>query len=149
MKDERDAGRPATADEPAQTHGSPAADATRGGSLGAEADTTQPRGDARSAAPEPYAAAHAGDADADAAEIASQGVGGDGAPAHGATASAHGAAAHGADPQAAAHGEDAHGHHETPLGPVDWSAWGAGAAGVALGLVVALCMLIALNWVTI
>ena len=33
---------------------------------------------------------------------------------------------------------DEHGHDEEPLGPVDVTAWGAGIAGVLLGLAVAL-----------
>ena len=53
----------------------------------------------------------------------------------------HGAGDHGADG-----GHDDHGHAETALGPVDWSAWGAGLVGVGLGLVVAFCLLITLDW---
>jgi hypothetical protein len=41
------------------------------------------------------------------------------------------------------HGHDEHGHDEEPLGPIDLAAWGAGALGVALGLVVALCFVLA------
>ena len=36
-----------------------------------------------------------------------------------------------------------HGHGGEVLGPIDWSAWGAGAAGVAVGLVIALCFVLA------
>jgi len=38
-------------------------------------------------------------------------------------------------------GEDAqhddHGHPPETLGPIDWTAWGVGAAGVAIGLLIA------------
>jgi hypothetical protein len=30
----------------------------------------------------------------------------------------------------------------TPLGPIDWAAWGAGLLGIAAGLAVAICLLI-------
>jgi hypothetical protein len=54
----------------------------------------------------------------------------------------HGAADHGGD-----HGHDdhAHGSAET-LGPIDPMAWGAGALGILLGLIVALCLAIAAGW---
>lgn len=45
---------------------------------------------------------------------------------------------HGAD-----HGHDDHGHGESALGPIDTSAWLAGVLGVALGLVVAMCFVLA------
>ena len=48
-------------------------------------------------------------------------------------ATSHGVDAHGD----AAHGDDA---HDTPLGPVDWFAWGAGLLGIAAGAVVAVCL---------
>jgi len=39
------------------------------------------------------------------------------------------------------HGQDAehddHGHTPETLGPIDWTAWGVGAAGVAIGLLIA------------
>ena len=41
------------------------------------------------------------------------------------------------------HGHDDHGHVEEPLGPVDVAAWGAGVLGVAIGLAVALCFVLA------
>ena len=45
----------------------------------------------------------------------------------------HGSAAdHGAD-----HGHDDHAHADEALGPIDTAAWLAGAAGVAVGLVIA------------
>ena len=40
------------------------------------------------------------------------------------------------------HGEDAHGEDER-LGPVDVPAWGAGALGIGLGLIVAVCFMLA------
>ncbi len=30
----------------------------------------------------------------------------------------------------------------TPLGPIDWAAWGAGLLGIAAGLAVAICLFI-------
>lgn len=36
-----------------------------------------------------------------------------------------------------------HAHAEEPLGPLDSAAWGAGALGVVLGLVVAVCFVLA------
>jgi hypothetical protein len=41
------------------------------------------------------------------------------------------------------HGGDAHGHGEEALGPVDVQAWGALVLGVAAGLLVAFCLVIA------
>ena len=45
------------------------------------------------------------------------------------------------------HGDDAehddHAHTEEPLGPIDVPAWGAGIAGVLLGLAVALAFVLA------
>jgi hypothetical protein len=50
------------------------------------------------------------------------------------------AAAHAdAAPADAAHGSHAQG---TPLGPIDWAAWGAGLLGIAAGLAVAICLFI-------
>ena len=37
------------------------------------------------------------------------------------------------------HGHDDHAHAEDGLGPIDVAAWGAGVAGVAIGLVIAAC----------
>ncbi len=55
--------------------------------------------------------------------------------------------AHSEPPDAADHGDghdDAdHGPAEGALGSVDSAAWGAGILGVALGLVVALCFVLA------
>ncbi len=61
------------------------------------------------------------------------------------------AAGHGPGDQAAAgsaHGAHggAHGagdHEEAVLGPVDWVAWGAGLLGVAAGLIIVLCFVLA------
>lgn len=55
----------------------------------------------------------------------------------------HGAAApHGAADDIAAHGHDDMDDSE-PLGPVDIDAWAAGAVGIALGLIVAVCFVLA------
>jgi hypothetical protein len=58
----------------------------------------------------------------------------------------------GAAPDAATQGNGAHedgahgGHaHGTPLGPIDWSAWGAGLVGIVAGLVVAACLFLSTN----
>lgn len=40
------------------------------------------------------------------------------------------------------HGTDDHGHAEEALGPVDVMAWGALVLGVALGLLIVLCLVI-------
>lgn len=37
-------------------------------------------------------------------------------------------------------GHDEHGAHAEALGPIDWTAWGAGILGVAAGLAVAACL---------
>lgn len=50
----------------------------------------------------------------------------------------HGSGDHGDD-----HGHDDHGHVEAALGPIDIQAWGAGAIGILLGLIVAACLAIA------
>lgn len=41
------------------------------------------------------------------------------------------------------HGHDDHAHAEEPLGPIDRAAWGAGILGVVIGLVVAMCFVLA------
>ena len=46
----------------------------------------------------------------------------------------HGADDHG---EAETHDDHAHAGEDMDLGPVDWTAWGVGALGVALGLVTA------------
>lgn len=56
----------------------------------------------------------------------------------------HGTGDHGED-----HGHDDHGHAEAALGPVDWTAWGAGLLGIVLGLVIVVGLLITLKWVPI
>ncbi len=54
-----------------------------------------------------------------------------------AAADPHAGDAHHTDAHDGAVGHDAPDHHEEPLGPIDWRAWGAGVLGVVLGLVVA------------
>ena len=58
------------------------------------------------------------------------------APGHAAPAEGdhHSLTDHGGD-----HGHDDHAHAETALGPIDVAAWGAGVAGVLIGLVIAAC----------
>jgi hypothetical protein len=51
----------------------------------------------------------------------------------------HGAAADHGD----AHGHDEHGHDGEVLGPFDVAAWGAGALGVAISVVIAIAFVIA------
>ena len=65
---------------------------------------------------------------------------------------AHAVAAHAEAAPAAAHAVAAHadaaygGHAQgTPLGPIDWAAWGAGVLGIAAGLAVAICLFISTN----
>lgn len=41
--------------------------------------------------------------------------------------------------------DDDHGHAETPLGPIDWAAWGAGAIGVIAGAIVVLFFALAIS----
>ena len=41
------------------------------------------------------------------------------------------------------HGHDDHAHAEEALGPIDIAAWGAGAAGVVIGVVIAACFALA------
>ena len=41
------------------------------------------------------------------------------------------------------HGHDDHAHGEEPLGPVDGAAWGAGLFGVAIGVAIAFCFVLA------
>ncbi len=59
-----------------------------------------------------------------------------------------GDAPHGAAPGEGAHDEDAHGDHAqgTPLGPVDWPAWGAGLLGIAAGLAIAACLYVSTHF---
>jgi hypothetical protein len=40
--------------------------------------------------------------------------------------------------------DDDHGHAENALGPIDWRAWGLALLGAATGLVVLMCMWLAL-----
>ena len=63
----------------------------------------------------------------------------DDAPGHAGAVAHHATDDHGTD-----HGHDDHAHGEgETLGPVDVTAWGAGALGVGLGLVVAICFVLA------
>jgi hypothetical protein len=39
--------------------------------------------------------------------------------------------------------QDDHGHADETLGPVDWTAWTIGAAGVAIGCLMWLCFVLA------
>ena len=59
-----------------------------------------------------------------------------------------GNAPHGAAPGEGAHDENAHGDHAqgTPLGPVDWPAWGAGLLGIAAGLAIAACLYVSTHF---
>jgi hypothetical protein len=50
---------------------------------------------------------------------------------------------HGAGDHGETHGHDDHAHLEDALGPVDWGAWAAGILGVAIGLVIAFCFVLA------
>jgi hypothetical protein len=61
---------------------------------------------------------------------------------HGGHDPAHPDSDHGHDDHAAGgHGAaDAHGHGGEALGPIDITMWGIGVVGVALGLLVALCV---------
>lgn len=52
--------------------------------------------------------------------------------------------AHAADLQAGAHEpQDDHAHAGGVLGPLDWAAWGAALLGVAIGLVMTFCFILA------
>lgn len=63
----------------------------------------------------------------------------DDAPGHPGAVAHHATDDHGGD-----HGHDDHAHGDgEALGPVDVFAWGAGALGVVLGLVVAFCFVLA------
>ena len=54
----------------------------------------------------------------------------------------HGAGDHGED-----HGHDDHAHGDgEALGPIDVTAWGAGVAGIAAGLLVAAVMAASAGW---
>jgi hypothetical protein len=50
----------------------------------------------------------------------------------------HAGSDHGGD-----HGHDDHGHGQEALGPIDTTAWLAGLLGVALGVAVAICFILA------
>ena len=53
--------------------------------------------------------------------------------------------AHGPDDHGETHGHDDHAHASEAPGPVDVCAWGALAAGIGLGLLVALCLVITMS----
>ncbi|HET7029780.1 MAG TPA: hypothetical protein VFI34_04675 [Candidatus Limnocylindrales bacterium] len=53
--------------------------------------------------------------------------------------------AHGPDDHGETHGHDDHAHGSEALGPVDVWAWGALAAGIGAGLLVALCLVITMS----
>ena len=46
------------------------------------------------------------------------------------------------------HGHDDHAHAEEALGPIDTAAWGAGLLGVAIGIVIAACFVLATSPLT-
>ena len=60
------------------------------------------------------------------------------APGHEGAVAHHALDDHGED-----HGHDDHARAEEPLGPVDRAAWGAGILGVAIGIVIAFCFVLA------
>lgn len=63
-----------------------------------------------------------------------------------ANAATHGDGGHGDGGHGQAeHADGGHGGHAggTPLGPIDWAAWGAGLLGIAAGLAVAVCLYLA------
>ncbi len=55
------------------------------------------------------------------------------------------AGSHGAHAAPGAH--DPHGHDEMGLGPIDWTAWIVGLAGVAAGALTALCFALSAGYV--
>jgi hypothetical protein len=50
---------------------------------------------------------------------------------------------HATDDHGDGHGHDDHAHAEEALGPVDTAAWGAGIVGVAVGILIAVCFVLA------
>jgi hypothetical protein len=60
------------------------------------------------------------------------------APGHEGAVAHHALDDHGED-----HGHDDHAHAEDALGPVDRAAWSAGILGVAIGIVIAFCFVLA------
>jgi hypothetical protein len=59
-------------------------------------------------------------------------------PGHAGAVAHHAIDDHGDD-----HGHDDHAHDEASLGPIDVAAWGAGALGLVIGLVIAACFVLA------
>ena len=68
-------------------------------------------------------------------------VGAAGDAAHGLDGETHDSVAHHGATVTPDH--DAHGHGDAVLGPIDWTAWAAGAAGTVIALIVAWCFAIA------
>ena len=62
----------------------------------------------------------------------------DDAPGHAGAVAHHLTDDHGDD-----HGHDDHAHGEEALGPIDVTAWGAGALGIVIGVVMAACFALA------
>ena len=60
------------------------------------------------------------------------------APGHAGAVAHHAIDDHGDD-----HGHDDHAHGEEALGPIDVAAWGAGVAGVLIGVAIAFCFVLA------
>jgi hypothetical protein len=50
---------------------------------------------------------------------------------------------HATDDHGDDHGHDDHAHAEEALGPIDGLAWGAGALGLLIGVIIALCFALA------
>ena len=57
------------------------------------------------------------------------------APGHPGAVAHHATDDHGDD-----HGDDDHAHADEALGPIDVAAWGAGILGVAIAIVIAVCL---------
>lgn len=56
---------------------------------------------------------------------------------------------HATDDHGDDHGHDDHAHPEAPLGPIDAAAWGAGALGIVVGVVIAACFAVATGALTL
>lgn len=64
----------------------------------------------------------------------------DDAPGHAGAVAHHETTDHGDD-----HGHDDHAHVEDTLGPIDLAAWGAGALGLGIAIVMAACFVLVTN----